>query len=152
MTDLLAGGTSARLYRELVKRRHLFSAVNAYITGDIDPGLFILTGQLMPGVEVSEGEEALWGELERLCREPVADDELQKVRNKFEANMLYGEMNVMNKALNLAYYAMLGELELVNAELDHYRAVDAARIGETARRLFRREGSSTLVIYGNHGK
>ena len=127
MTDLLAGGTSARLYNELVKRRRLFSAVNSYITGDIDPGLFILTGQLMPGVELREGEEALWNELERLCSEPVGDDELQKVRNKFEANMLYGEMNVMNKALNLAYYALLGELPLVNSELEIYRGVEAGQ-------------------------
>ena len=152
MTDLLAGGTSARLYNELVKRRRLFSAVNSYITGDIDPGLFILTGQLMPGVELREGEEALWNELERLCREPVGDDELQKVRNKFEANMLYGEMNVMNKALNLAYYALLGELPLVNSELEIYRGVEAGQIMETARRLFRRDRSSTLVIYGKHGE
>ena len=152
MTDLLAGGTSARLYNELVKRRRLFSAVNSYITGDIDPGLFILTGQLMPGVELREGEEALWNELERLCSEPVGDDELQKVRNKFEANMLYGEMNVMNKALNLAYYALLGELPLVNSELEIYRGVEAGQIMETARRLFRRDRSSTLVIYGKHGE
>lgn len=152
MTDLLAGGTSARLYNELVKRRRLFSAVNSYITGDIDPGLFILTGQLMPGVELRKGEEALWGELERLCSEPVGDDELQKVRNKFEANMLYGEMNVMNKALNLAYYALLGELPLVNSELEIYRGVEAGQIMETARRLFRRDRSSTLVIYGKHGE
>lgn len=152
MTDLLAGGTSARLYNELVKRRRLFSAVNSYITGDIDPGLFILTGQLMPGVELREGEEALWNQLERLCSEPVGDDELQKVRNKFEANMLYGEMNVMNKALNLAYYALLGELPLVNSELEIYRGVEAGQIMETARRLFRRDRSSTLVIYGKHGE
>ena len=152
MTDLLAGGTSARLYRELVKRRHLFPAVNAYITGDIDPGLFILTGQLMPGVSAAEGERALWDELERLCGEPVGGEELQKVRNKFEANMLYGEMNVMNKALNLAYYAMLGDLSLVNSELETYRGVDAGEIMETARRLFRREASATLVIYGSNGK
>ena len=106
----------------------------------------------MPGVSAAEGERALWDELERLCGEPVGGEELQKVRNKFEANMLYGEMNVMNKALNLAYYAMLGDLPLVNSELEAYRGVDAGEIMETARRLFRREASATLVIYGSNGK
>ena len=148
MSDLLAGGTSARMYNELVRRRRLFSGVNAYITGDVDPGLFVMNGQLMPGVEIASGEEAMWGELERLANEPVSAEELEKIRNKFEANMLYGELNVMNKALNLGYYAMLGDLELVNSELDAYRSVGASDIMETAGRLFRRENSSTLVIRG----
>lgn len=152
MTDMLAGGTSARLYRRLVKERRLFCAVNSYITGDMDPGLFVLTGQLMPGVDARTGEEAFWDEMMLLCNEPAADEELQKVRNKFEANMLYGELNVMNKALNLSYYSMLGNLALINGELEMYRQVDAARVRETACRLFRRDESSTLVIYGKDEK
>ena len=43
-SDILSGGDSARLYERLVKRDRLFSSVNAYITGDVDPGLFVLTG------------------------------------------------------------------------------------------------------------
>lgn len=152
MTDMLAGGTSARLYRRLVKERRLFCSVNSYITGDMDPGLFVLTGQLMPGVDVHTGEEAFWNEMMLLCNEPATDEELQKVRNKFEANMLYGELNVMNKALNLSYYSMLGNLALINGELEMYRQVDAARVRETACRLFRRDESSTLVIYGKDEK
>ena len=152
MTDMLAGGTSARLYRRLVKERRLFCSVNSYITGDMDPGLFVLTGQLMPGVDVHAGEEAFWNEMMLLCNEPATDEELQKVRNKFEANMLYGELNVMNKALNLSYYSMLGNLALINGELKMYRQVDAASVSETACRLFRRDESSTLVIYGKDEK
>lgn len=152
MTDMLAGGTSARLYRRLVKERRLFCSVNSYITGDMDPGLFVLTGQLMPGVDVHTGEEAFWNEMMLLCNEPATDEELQKVRNKFEANMLYGELNVMNKALNLSYYSMLGNLALINGELKMYRQVDAASVSETACRLFRRDESSTLVIYGKDEK
>lgn len=149
MSDLLAGGTSARLYRDLVKDRRLFAATNAYITGDLGPGLFVVTGQLMPGVTVETGEAALWEELERLAAGDVSDGELLKVGNKFEANMSYGELNVMNKALNMAYYSMLGDLPLMNREADIYRTIDNGRIAATAGRMFRREGSSTLIIHGN---
>ncbi len=48
VSDLLAGGDSARLYTHLVKERRLLSSVNAYVTGDVDPGLFVFTGQLLP--------------------------------------------------------------------------------------------------------
>lgn len=151
-TDILAGGTSARLYRELVRNRQLFSGVNSYITGDIDPGMFVLTGQLMPNVRVEEGEEALWAELEKLKHEPVESYELEKVKNKFEANTLYGELNVMNKALNLGYYSMLDNLPLINEEQAVFRAVSAQEITATAQKLFLREKSSTLIIRGGNEK
>lgn len=145
VSDLLSGGDSSRLYIRLVKEQRLLSAVNAYITGDVDPGLFVFTGQLLPGVAPEQAEEAFRAEIEELCGTPPADAEMQKVKNKFEANTLFGELNVMNKAMNLGFYEMLGDLELVNREVDLYRAVDAGRIADFCRRTFRPESSSTLI-------
>ncbi len=152
VSDILAGGESARLYDELVRRRRLFSAVNAYITGDIDPGMFVLTGQVMSGVEPERAEEALWGELHSLQNERVGSYEIEKVRNKFEAGVLFGELNVMNKAMNMGYYAMLGHLGLINAEVGIYRSIGADAIVEGCRRIFRPERSSTLVYRAENGK
>ncbi|MBQ5853404.1 MAG: insulinase family protein, partial [Rikenellaceae bacterium] len=145
VSDLLAGGESARLYDTLVRRRRLFGAVNAYITGDVDAGMFVMTGQVAPGVEVAEAEAALWDELHRLQTEPVGDYELEKVRNKFEAGVLFGELNVMNKAMNLGYYSMLGTPELINGEVAIYRSISADEIAEGCRRIFTPERSSTLI-------
>ena len=100
-SDILSGGDSARLYERLVKRDRLFSSVNAYITGDVDPGLFVLTGHLLPGRTVEEAEEAFAREIEEMQTLPASDYEIEKVKNKFEANALFGELNVMNKAMNL---------------------------------------------------
>ena len=40
VSDLLSGGDSSRLYKHLVQEQRLLASVNAYISGDIDPGLF----------------------------------------------------------------------------------------------------------------
>ena len=146
MSDLLAGGTSARLYGRLVRERKLFSAVNAYITGDRDPGLFVVTGQLLPGVSAEQGEAAMWDELELLKTQPAGDYEIEKVKNKFEASTLFGELNVMNKALNLAFYKMLGNMDLLNGEVGIYRSVGAEEIMVSAARIFVPGNSNTLVI------
>lgn len=144
-SDLLAGGESSRLVNHLVKEQGLFSAVNAYITGSIDAGLFIIKGRLMPHTSEHEAELALWHELEQMKHGEISDYELEKVKNKFEANMLMGEINVMNKAMNLGFYAMTGRLELINEEADIYRSITREEVSEFAHKIFTKSNSSTLI-------
>lgn len=145
ISDLLSGGESARLYDSLIRRRRIFSAINAYITGDIDPGMFIVTGQIMEGVSEQQAEEALWEELRQLQEVAVGGYELEKVKNKFEAGVMFGELNVMNKAMNIGYYLMLGHPDLINSETDIFRSINANDIIRESRRIFRSEFSSTLI-------
>ena len=144
-SDLLAGGESSRLVNRLVKERGLFTAVNAYITGSLDAGLFVIKGRLMPTTTEQEAEEALWGELRELMQGNISDYELEKVKNKFEANMLMGEINVMNKAMNLGFYAMTGDLELINKEADIYRSITREEVAQFAAKVFTANNSSTLI-------
>ena len=145
VSDLLSGGDSGRLYTRLVKERQLLSSVNAYVTGDVDPGLFVFTGQLLPGVTPGEVEAAFREEIETLQTASATAYEIEKVKNKFEANTLFGELNVMNKAMNLGFYEMLGDLDLINREVDRYRAVTDDDIRSFSSRTFRPENSSTLI-------
>lgn len=144
-SDLLAGGESSRLINHLVKERGIFSAVNAYITGSIDAGLFIIKGRLMSNSSEQEAEEALWNELRELQNGNISDYELEKVKNKFEANMLMGEINVMNKAMNLGFYSMTGRLELINEEAEIFRSITREEVAEFSRTIFTKANSSTLI-------
>lgn len=145
-SDLLAGGDSARLYDRLVRQKRLFASVNAYIVGSLDAGLFILTGQLLPDTSEQVAEEALWQEALALADPAqITPYELEKVKNKFEANTLFGELNVMNKAMNLGFYELTGDLSLINREVDVYRSITADGVADFARRTFRPERSNTLI-------
>lgn len=144
-SDLLAGGDSARLYEHLIKNRRMFASVNAYISGDVDCGMFVFTGQLLPSTTESEAEAAFWDEMEELKNGIISDYELEKVKNKFEANTLFGELNVMNKAMNLGYYQMIGDLDLINREVEIYRSLMREEVADFSQRTFRKENSSTLI-------
>ena len=144
-SDLLAGGDSARLYEHLIKGKKLFTSVNAYISGDVDEGMFVFTGQLLPTTSEQEAEEAFWQEMKLLIKGEISDYELEKVKNKFEANTLFGELNVMNKAMNLGYYSMIGDLPLINREIDIYRSITKEEVADFANRTFKAENSSTLI-------
>ncbi|MEE1098396.1 MAG: insulinase family protein, partial [Alistipes sp.] len=134
------------LYDALVRRKGLFSTVNAYILGSVDQGLFILSGQLLPTTSEEEAEEALLSEARMLCSsENISDYELEKVKNKFEANTLFGELNVMNKAMNLGFYEMLGDLEIINKEVDIFRSVTKEQVASFCRNTLTDSGCSTLI-------
>lgn len=144
-SDLLAGGDSARLYEHLIKGKSLFASVNAYISGDVDEGMFVFTGQLLPSTSEQDAESALWEEIRQLQSGEISDYELEKVKNKFEANTLFGELNVMNKAMNLGYYSMIGDLPLINREIAIYRSLTKEQIADFSRHTFTQENSSTLI-------
>ena len=144
-SDLLAGGDSARLYDRLIKQRGMFSSVNAYISGDMDEGMFVFTCQLLPTTSEQEAEEALWAEIEDLKRANISDYELEKVKNKFEANTLFGEITVMNKAMNLGYYSMIGDMSLINREVEIYRSLSKEEVADFSQRIFTADNSSTLI-------
>ena len=144
-SDLLAGGDSARLYERLIKRKRLFASTNAYISGDVDRGMFVFTGQLLPSTTEAEAEAAIWEEIDDLKACNITEYEVEKVKNKFEANTLFGELNVMNKAMNLGYYEMIGDLGLINREVEIYRSLQATDVADFSKRTFRKENSSTLI-------
>ncbi len=144
ISDLLSRGPSSRLYRRLVKERELFSEVNAYHTGSLDAGLFVVEGKPLPHVTMEMAEEAIWVELELLKTEYIGIYELNKVKNRIESTMVFAEMSILEKAMNLAYFELLGDADDLNGEVGRYVDVSAEDIRRQALELFRKENSSTL--------
>jgi len=145
LSDILSRGHSSRLYRNLVKEKQLFSEVHAYMTGSIDKGIFAFEGKPLENVTIEMAEAAIWEELERLKTELVPADELTKVQNKVESTMIFSEMALLDKAMNLAQFELYGNAELLNHETEKYLAVTAEEIRDLANQLFRRDNSSTLI-------
>lgn len=145
ISDLLSRGNSSRLFRNLLKEKQLFSEINAYLTGSLDKGVFVVEGKPTPGVPVETAEAAIWEELERLKTERVPDNELIKVQNKTESTMVFSEISLLDKAMNLAYFELLGDADELNKETGKYLAVTPEDILKEARLLFRKNNSSTLV-------
>ncbi len=144
LSDLLSAGESGRLHRRLVMENELFSDLEAYVTGSFDQGLFVVEGKFAEGVDRAEAEAALDEELERMRREPVSAEEVEKARNQSEAYEAFGNVNVLGKAMKLAYYELLGDAALVNEEIEHYRRVTAADIQRVAADVLHPERANTM--------
>ncbi len=144
ISDVLSNGNSSRLYQKLVKKDQLFSDINAFVTGDLDKGLFLVSGKLINGTTGKEATKAIQEQLDLLASELVREDELQKVKNKIESNLIFSKLSVLNKAMNLSYYEMLGDAERLNSEIENYRNVSRSQIREEAAQLFAENKRNTL--------
>ena len=149
VSDILSRGNSSRLFRNLLKDKKLFSDINAYLTGSLDAGLFVVEGKPLPGVSMEHAEAAIWEELNRISTELVPDAELTKVKNKMESTMIFSEMSLLDKAMNLAYFELLGDANELNVETQKYLNVSAEDIRDQAKHIFRKENSSTLYYLAN---
>lgn len=144
ISDLLSRGASSRLYRRLVKEQELFSEINAYVMGSIDPNMFLIEGKPSKGISLEQAEKAIWKELDSLKAVPVAPEELEKVKNKIESTHVFAELSILDKAMNLAYYELLGDANGLNQETSKYLAVQPEEIQQQANEIFRKENASIL--------
>ena len=144
ITDILSRGSSSRLYRRLVKEQNLFSEVNAYVLGSIDHNLLVVEGKPLGTVSIETAEQALWTELHKLCQEEVPETELTKVKNKTESTLMFAELSILDKAMNLSFYELLGDADSYNQEINKYLKITQKDIVRVSKETFTKENSSTL--------
>jgi zinc protease len=144
ITDILGGGGSSRLYQALVKEKQLFSQIDCYQYGSTDPGLFVIEGKLVRGVDMETADKAVEEETGRLMTTLIEEKELQKVKNKTEAALSFEDMSVMSRAANLASYELLGNANLINEELSKYHSISRQELCDHAAKIFNPDNCSTL--------
>ncbi|MFY7693845.1 MAG: M16 family metallopeptidase [Sediminibacterium sp.] len=147
ITEVLGGGASARLYEELIKKKQIFSSIDCYHFGTVDPGLLVIEGKLVKGISMSVAEKAVLDEVAKLTNDLLEEKEVQKVINKTESIICFEDMSIMNRAHSLAFYELLGDAQLMNTELEKYQAVTPAIIQATAQAIFTEQNRNTLYYY-----
>lgn len=149
LSDVLSNGQSSRLYKTLVQEEQIFSELDAYIMGSYDKGMFMFNGKLMPGKDIKEAEAAIWRQIDLLLKDGLNKNELLKVQNKVEATLIFGDMAVLSKAMNLSMYELLGDAEMINQEATKYKAVSEDEFMQNAKKLLRKENCSCLHYLKN---
>ena len=144
LSDLLASGTSSRLHRKLVLEEGLLTEADACITADAGPGLLLLSGNLNEGVDAEQAVEALRREAMQLTTTEVSDYELQKVVNRYENNYVLSQYKAADRALALCQYTWLGDTDMLNHEVEHYRQLTPHDLLVAAQEVLRPEHENIL--------
>ena len=144
ISDLLSNGISSRLHQELVKKQKAFIEIDAYISGSNEVGMFVIEGKVAPDFDVQKATELIWNEIEQLHQTKVADAELQKCKNKMLTYHHFSETNLLNRAISLAYFELLGNANMINEEEQKYFAITPAAIQNFALHYLTKNRSNTL--------
>lgn len=144
ITDIIGFGKSSLLEQTLVKNGKLFAAVGAYVLGSVDPGLLIFSGKMESGVSAEEAEQGLDEVVSKFLNSEISDHSLQKVKNQGAAMKTYESIQLLNRAMNLANYAQLGNPDLYYEEFENKSNIKGDEIMTWANRLIREENSSVL--------
>lgn len=147
LSVVLAGGRSSRLYHELVYQKRIARSVDADYSGvSIDPTVFSVTAQVMPGKEPAEVEREIDLLLGKVSAELVSDKELQKAKNQIEAAFIFGRDSIFGQAIKIGYYEAAGDWRLMDSYLDGIRKVTREDVQRAAKAYLERDRRTVGVL------
>ncbi|WP_064196318.1 MULTISPECIES: pitrilysin family protein [Emticicia] len=144
ISDILGRGKSSRLYTKLVKDKQLFNNISSYVTASLDPGLFMIHGNLNEGVSLEEADAAIEEIVAELRDEILPENELQKVKNQAESTLAFAEVELLNRAMNLAFAANAGNPEWCNDDAQKIAQVSPESLQTMAKKILQKENCSTM--------
>ena len=147
IATVLSGGKSSRLHKSLVREKRL--VLNAEADNSLlshDPGLFMISAELLPDKTVTEVEKALDQEVEQLQKEPVEEHELQKVKNQLEASFVFGQDSLFYQAMLLAQHEIALSWRAIDNYIPSIQKVTPEEIQRVAKRYFVPENRTVGIL------
>ncbi len=135
IATILSGGKSSRFYQSLVREKRLVLSADAeHSLLSRDPSLFYISADLLPGKEVAEVERAFDQEIDRLQRERVGEQELEKAKNQLEASFLFGQDSIFYQAMLLAQHEIAISWKTIDDYIPSIRKVTPEDIQRVAQK------------------
>jgi zinc protease len=147
IAEILSGGKSSRFYKNLIHDRQL--ALDADADNSLlsrDPNLFTFSVQPLPDKDLAEIEKALDQEIECLKKEPVDDQELQKAKNRIEADFVYAQDSLFYQAMLLAEYEISSSWKAIDDYIPSIRKVSPEDILRVAKRYLNPDNRTVGIL------
>ncbi|HEU4507016.1 MAG TPA: pitrilysin family protein [Pyrinomonadaceae bacterium] len=149
LSAVLQSGQSSRLFQKLVKEKELVTNVFGFMDEKRGTGAFYTNATLRPGAKTEDVEAAMtaiYAEIDRLKKEPIADWELQKAKNTTRRNIVNSLQSSLSRAITIGQYAVYyNDPGLINTRLDKVAAVTKEDVQRVANKYFA-DTNRTVVV------
>jgi predicted Zn-dependent peptidase len=147
MSDIMASGASSRLYKSLVYKSQLATQVSMSADSSLLDGEITFYVAFKPGADVQRGVKIIQDEIERLKKELVTKDELEKVRNTILLGSIKGLQTVSSKAHLLAYNEIMhDDYNYLFTSIDKMAQVSGEQIRTAAKKYLVAEKLSVVKV------
>ncbi len=146
LSDAIGREKSSKLFVELKKKKKLVSNISAYVMGSYDEGLLMVSGKLNEGVTFEIFESEFWKCIEEFQNEMLSEENITKLINIIRTSKAFQDQVLLNRAMNLCSFELLGDANDINTEMDEYLKIDASAIQEISRSLLQKENCSLLKV------
>jgi zinc protease len=150
LSDMLGRGKGSYLYQELVRNNPVFTSVGAFMVGNLDPGLLIVEGKVAPGHTSASAQKLLFEALERFLQDGLTEERVTKARNQAASSFEFNQVELLNRAMNLAYFELLGDAEGLNEESANILAVSLEDVTRVAQAVLKPTNAS-VILYKKNG-
>jgi predicted Zn-dependent peptidase len=150
LSDILSSGKSSRLYAALVDNKQLATSVFTSYSESFDPTLFGIYAVANKGINEADVENAIYEELEKIKKDGITENELQKVKNK-KLIEFYGQVETINgKSNNIGTYEVFfGDYKKMFDAPAQYNKVTADDIKKAANKYFIKTARTIGVLKAN---
>lgn len=146
LSDALGRDKSSRLYKRLKKELELVTEISAYVTGSIDEGLLVVSGRLSNGITFEQLDEELWKILDELSHFLMEDEELKRLMIKIRTEKEFQEQGLLNRAMNLCIFELLGDANGINEEALIYSKITSKDLLRVSKKTLKRTNCSLLKV------
>ncbi len=146
--NVLSVGNSSRLQKNVVDKKQQAAAVGSFLIGQEDSGTFAVYGLVNQGVQLTDLEASIDAEIQDVIDNGITQKELEIQINKLEKDFVSSNQSMRGIAESLAnYYTYFGDTNLINTELDKYRAITLQDVKRVAGKYLNKNQRVKIYVH-----
>ena len=150
LSSVLSSGNSSRLYASLVDQKELATQVGSDFSDTFDPYLFNVYAVANENVKETDLEQAIYTEIEKIKKEGITENELQKIKNQ-KLMEFYNQVETINgKSNNIGTYEVFfGDYRKMFDAPANYNKVTVADVQKVAKKYLTKSNRTVAVLKTN---
>lgn len=145
LNDVLSGGSSSRINKTIVEKLQMANFAFSFNFGLEDAGMGIFAAIASNGISLDDIQKEFDLQIDQIKNELISQEEFEKVRNKFENDLISSNATISGISENLAdnhvYYKNTNR---VNTQLSEYMKVTREDIQRVAKKYFTQDARIIL--------
>ncbi len=148
LESVLDGHASARLNKTLVRENQIANSAGAgYNAMARGPSIFFLSAVPRAGKTVADLEQALRSEIDKIIKDGVTQEELDRVKAQVIAGHVYQRDSIYSQAMQIGRLESIGLSHRdIDTILEKLKAVTAEQIREVAKKYFNDDSLTVAVL------